>query len=382
MTVPHWLTLTHDDAARLARLAARRPAVEWFRPAKLGVMVHWTPASIPAFAPLDGDIGQVARNNPEESAVHSPYAEWYWNAMRIPGSPTALHHAAVHGDKPYEAFVEQFLDIAETVDVTAWVEAAVCAGARYVVLVTKHHDGVLLWPSEHPNPFHTRWGTRRDLVGDFVNAARARGLRVGLYYSGGLDWTFEPGPSRNLLETLATVPTSDAYADYVLAHYRELVARYEPDYLWNDIAMPRLTGLLEFYEDYYARCPDGLINDRWLPMTELRAALATEPTLLAELVAEVRRDMRAPVPVHSDVATPEYATTQSDERWESVRGAGLSFGFNAGEDEGHILTFEKLTQLLSDTNAGGGNLLLNLAVRSDGSVCPRQAAAAAGVRPA
>src|SRR3546814_20730627 len=61
------------------------------------------------------------------------------------------------------------------------------AGARYVVLVTKHHDGVLLGPSDTPNPHKERWASERDLVGDLAGAVRERGMRFGTYYSGGLD---------------------------------------------------------------------------------------------------------------------------------------------------------------------------------------------------
>ena len=69
------------------------------------------------------------------------------------------------------------------------------------MLVTKHHDGFLLWPSAHPNPFKDGWHSERDLVGELGEAVRARGLTYGLYYSGGLDWTF--GGLRHRLDALA-----------------------------------------------------------------------------------------------------------------------------------------------------------------------------------
>ena len=71
-----------------------------------------------------------------------------------------------------------------------WADLFARAGARYVVLVTKHHDGVLLWPSAHRNPHKQGWQSERDIVGELAAAVRDRGMRFGTYYSGGLDWTF------------------------------------------------------------------------------------------------------------------------------------------------------------------------------------------------
>jgi len=65
-----------------------------------------------------------------------------------------------------------------------WADLFCRVGARYVVLTTKHHDGFLLWPSEHPNPFHDRHHAERDLVGELTDAVRERGMKMGLYYSG------------------------------------------------------------------------------------------------------------------------------------------------------------------------------------------------------
>src|SRR5581483_563808 len=103
------------------------------------------------------------------------------------------HHHATYGDLPYDAFVAEFLAGHRGWDPDAWADLFRAAGARYVVLVTKHHDGVLLWPSAHRNPHKRDWQASRDIVGELAAAVRARGMRFGTYYSGGLDWTF---PSR------------------------------------------------------------------------------------------------------------------------------------------------------------------------------------------
>ncbi len=73
------------------------------------------------------------------------------------------------------------------------------AGAKYVVLTTKHHEGFTLWPSTTPNPNPTlpqnARHAERDIVGDLTKAVTADGMKMGLYYSGGYDWTFNRGRS-------------------------------------------------------------------------------------------------------------------------------------------------------------------------------------------
>ena len=91
-------------------------------------------------------------------------------------------------------------------------------------------------------------------------------MRFGVYYSGGLDWTFEPHPIVGMADGLAAVPLDPAYERYCDAHYRELVARYQPSVLWNDISYPPHGGALwKLMADYYDAVPEGVVNDRFLP---------------------------------------------------------------------------------------------------------------------
>ncbi len=77
---------------------------DWWRDAKLGIFVHWTPASVPGFAPTTDEIGELLATGDPRALAHSPYSEWYENSMRFPDSPVARHHAEVYGDRPYRDF--------------------------------------------------------------------------------------------------------------------------------------------------------------------------------------------------------------------------------------------------------------------------------------
>jgi alpha-L-fucosidase len=333
----------------------RHSAPPWFDDAKLGIFIHWGLYSVPAWAPVRADPG-VHADAGAMARGENAYAEWYENSARIPGSPTARHHAETYGDAPYADFREPFEAMLTTWDPAPWAELFEAAGAGYVVLTTKHHDGYLLWPSDHPNPHRDGWQAGRDVVGDLGEAVRARGLRYGLYYSGGLDWTFDATPIDSVAAMVAAMPSDDAYAEYVDAHFRELVRRYRPSVLWNDIGMPRDEGLPELLVDYLTAVPDGAVNDRFLTPAGRRAP-------------------RAERHVRSDFATPEYASFDAPKRfkWETCRGIGASFGFNREEEDRHHLPVDELVRSFVDIVAKGGNLLLNVGPTGDGDIPELQA---------
>jgi len=364
------------------RSLAAHPVPSWYEDAKLGIFVHWSLSCVPAWAPRAGSLAELLRDRYRELQRYTPYAEWYWNALRIPGSPTARHHAEVWGDAPYQAFRARFQETLARWDPAPWADLFAASGARYVVHVTKHHDGFLLWPSRHPNPREPEWQARRDAVGDLAAAVRARGLRFGVYYSGGLDWTFEPRPILGVADGLAALPLDPGYERYVDAHYRELIDRYRPSVLWNDIAYPPHRGALwRLFADYYDEVGEGVVNDRFLPGPAwLVHALRARPVAqLADLAGAwlARRPgftFVPPRPPHCDFRTPEYATFAEAKvkKWEATRGIGHSFGHNRNEPDEDLIEPGELVRSFADVVAKNGNLLLNVGPTVDGEIQPRE----------
>ena len=325
----------------------QRALPTWFDDAKLGIFVHWTAASVPAFAPVTDDpFSLAAVHGWEHAMAWSPYVEWYQNSLAIEGSPVWEHHKAIYGDLPYDAFVAHFLAGLSGWDPSPWAELFAAAGAKYVVLVTKHHDGALLWPSAIPNPLRgAAWQSTRDVVGELAGAVRDRGLRFGTYYSGGLDWTFGGLPMTDFRRLFAAIPQGDDYVRYADAHWDELIDRYEPCVLWNDIGYPSSADIESLFERYYDRVPDGVVNNRfdWLAQSAGQR--------------------------HCDFLTPEYSTeAPAGRKWEATRGIGSSFGYNAEETDDSYLAPDALVHLFVDVVARGGNLLLNVGPNSDGVI--------------
>lgn len=361
--------------ADLAALASR-PCPDWYAKPQLGIFIHWGMFAVPAFAPAGVSIADLFRTDYDNAMAISPYAEWYWNAMHVSGSPTAKHHARTFGARTYEAFRADFEAAAQAFDAEAWADLFAASGAGYVVLVTKHHDGYCLWPSAVANPHMPDWASRRDFVGELAEAVRAKGMRFGLYYSGGLDWTFRHIPISNFGDMLACVPTGEVYRRYATAQVRELVSRYRPSVLWNDIAWPNDADLPDLFADYYATVPDGVINDRWLGATSLFEGLR-EPAareafnaMVKSRIAKAGGELDNPPPAHCDFRTVEYSTGahMGEKKWEACRGLGLAFGYNREERTDDYMTGEQLVALYRDLIARGGNLLINVGPMADGSI--------------
>jgi alpha-L-fucosidase len=327
-----------------------RPTPPWFLDAKLGIFIHWGPYSVPAWAEPTGELGAV-----EERVWfrRNSYAEWYRNTIRFEDSPARRHHRATYGDAPYDDFLDAWS--AERFDPAEWVALFARTGARYVIPTTKHHDGIALWDAPGTGSRNAvRRGPRRDLVRELADASRRQGLRFGAYYSGGLDWGVSDLPRIDTAAAVRAVrPNDAAYAAYAYTHVRDLIDRYRPDILWNDIEWPDAgkhdlsLGLAELLRHFYATVPEGLVNDRWGA-------------------------------THRDFRTSEYQAhreSESSAAWEHCRGIGLSFGYNRVEDATHMLTGDQLVRHFADVVSRGGNLLLNVGPTAEGEIPAGQRAA-------
>jgi len=356
-----------------------REAPQWFEDAKLGIFIHWGPASVPAYAagePLaSGELIDVLLGNSSRESF--PYAEWYLYALNVPGSETFKYHHAEFGSKPYTAFQPIYEQrVKESWDPQSWASLFQTVGAKYVVLVTKHHDGYTLWPSEVENPNRANWGSSQDMVGELAAAVRAKGMRFGTYYSTGLDWTFQLTAEGDLVrDVLRSAPTSESYADYVYEHMVELIDRYQPDILWADIGYPAKGRQEALFDYYFSQVPQGTVNDRWAHLDSL-STMASAPGFVELLQALGRWFMpEGGDPLQDDPARIGYKTAEYDSlpgippfAWEATRGLGSSFAHNSAETAKDMLSAHELVTFLVDTVAKNGNVLLNVGPDSYGQI--------------
>lgn len=314
----------------------------WYEDCKFGIFIHWGIYSVPAFAPRTWELGEV--DSDEQWFCNNPYAEWYYNSVNVGRGPTYEHHMNTYGREfRYEDFIPMWK--AENWNPGEWAELFQKAGAQYVVLTAKHHDGFCLYPSKHTKFHAGRMGPCRDITGDLTEAVRGAGLKMGLYYSGLIDWQFANDPIFVEGENFSNACPTFEYADYSYKQMKELVDKYRPSVLWNDIGWPKQSehAMPYLLAHYYNTVEDGVVNDRFNGL-------------------------------YHDFLTKEYQYGKADrtQKWEMCRGMGLSFGYNENEGDDQLISLPKLIRLLVATVADNGNLLLNIGPKADGTIPTEQ----------
>ncbi len=358
----------------------RHSVPQWYRDAKLGILVRWGVPSVPAYAPSEygGPLEILRSHNGRFYFQNHPDAQWYLNSLRIGDSPVHRYHRKHYGGyTAYERFARRFNEELPHWDPTRWADQFREAGARYVVMTAKHHDGFLLWPTE-VSPVSPAFVAQRDVVGELAKAVRALGMRYGVSYSGLLDWTVQTRPIRDFADVrLAKCPGD--YPDYVAAHLTELIGRTAADVLRLEGGVPR--GLARSIPRAYRETvADGVLQGSWRQSPELGRAILGSPPGRRLLSGRIRAAMLASPRAGrrpfftGDVPTVEYPApvARRTNPWEYVRGLGRSSGYNASEPAGSYLTGVDLVHLLADVVSKNGNLLLSVAPALDGSLCPEQ----------
>jgi alpha-L-fucosidase len=289
----------------------------WFESARFGMFVHWGAYSAPGWEPSWPLVGGS------------------------PAFPEGQDFTVARYDECFEQFDPPAGAPAE------WVALAQRCGMRYLVLTTKHHDGYTLFPTKHS---HRGVGTSlpgRDLVGEYVEAVRAAGLRLGFYFSLS-DWHHPDYPA-----------FTDDMRPYQFIAYR----RAEPE-RWQrfvDDQRAQLRHLLTAY---------GQVDVLWFDGGWERSAdewgSAELESMIRELQPEICINDR--LPMVAGYQTPEqvFPADRPDGPWETCMTMNRSWG-NV-PDEAHRKSAFDLVSVLTEVAARGGNLLLNVSPDGEGRI--------------
>ncbi|GAA3668413.1 alpha-L-fucosidase [Microbacterium marinilacus] len=268
----------------------------------------------------------------------------------------------------YERFAP-FFD-PDRFDAPALARAAKAAGMRYGVLTAKHHEGFAMYDTGLSD-YSITATTGRDIVREFVDAFRAEGLRVGLYFSL-IDW-HHPDFTIDYHHPLRDRPDARAlnegrdmvrYREYLHGQVREILTRYGTiDYLFYDFTY------VEPRDGWDGKGPGDWGSEALLALTR-------------ELQPDIVVNDRLWVP--GDVVTPEqYQPDAPMERdgspvmWEACQTLNGSWGYD--RDNLDVKSPDLLIRMLVDTVSKNGNLLLNIGPDGRGGIPPRDTAALAAL---
>lgn len=242
----------------------------------------------------------------------------------------------------------------ENYDPGEWARTAKQCGFRYAVLTTKHHDGYCLWDTRQTDYSSARQASGRDFVREYAQAFRAEGIGVGFYFSFAdmrVPAYFE-GPQIN--------PKGWAQMrQFIHDQLEELLTDYgEIDILWFDGVWPRSAaelGVAELVSRMRAWQPNMLINNR----LDSRNVLETTGHADGGEAAGSSLDL-------GDFGTPEHEITPQIRAWESCQTSTWRlWGYAIGAP---MRPAEEWLDMLCKCAVQGGNLLLNVGPKADGSL--------------
>lgn len=294
--------------------------MEWFRNAKFGMFIHWGPCSVG-----EKEIGWGRQGN----------RPWDINQL----GPRC-------SDPEYDNYYMKFNP--EKYDADAWVRFAKESGMKYMVLVTKHHDGFSMFDTKRSdyNIMHSPYG--RDIVRPFVEACHRYGMRAGLYYST-RDW-YHPD---------YLVGDNTTYDEWYRGQVEELLSNYgKVDIMWFDHVGGRDWSKWKFdklFNMMYENQPELLVNNRSAKF----CGPATDDDKGAES-PEIEKMTKG------DYYTPEgkIGAMDIEHDWESCIHVGTGWSYRG---ENGFKGPDDCIKMLVSCVTGGGNLLLNFGPRPDGS---------------
>src|SRR5579863_8625957 len=284
-------------AVQVAKAAAgdadHERRMKWWHEARFGMFIHW------------GLYSNLGRH------------EW---AMENEAIPVAEYQQLAKTFKPQPNAAR------------AWAKLARQAGQKYMVMTTKHHEGFCMFDTKLTNYSAPKQGPGRDLVAEYVEAARAEGRRVGFYYSL-MDWHHPDGAACATDEQARR-----RFVDYIHGQIHELLSNYgKIDVLWYDVAWPLDVA--------------GWESEK---MNEMVFGLQPE------IIVNNRNNL------DGDFATPEQRIFAQRRAWESCMTMNESWGYHKADDDWK--SPKTIVRDLIECSRDGGNYLLNIGPRPDGSI--------------
>lgn len=300
---------------------------QWWREARFGMFIHFGAYAVPA------------------------RGEWVKSVEEL-------------SNDDYQQYVENFKPV--DYDPKRWAKLAKEAGMKYVVMTAKHHDGFCLFDSKHTNYKVSTYMPDRDLVREYLDAFRAEGLKVGLYYSL-IDWHHPDYPhyGDNFHPMRANKAWKnkkhdwDNYLTYMHNQVDELVSNYgKLDIMWFDFSYGEMN------------------SKKWQADKLIAMVRQKQPDIILDNRLDLHKGVEGGVRqfTYGDFATPEQGIPEEaiwDQYgnllpWETCLTLNNNWGYSSFDDEWK--SPEMVVHALVNCVSKGGNLLLNVGPDARGRI--------------
>lgn len=288
---------------------------KWFNEVRFGMIIHWGLYSI---------LGR---------------GEWVMYFERIP-------------KEEYAKLADKFNPTKFNAD--SWVRLAKSAGMKKMVFTTRHHDGFCLFDSKVSDFTSVKTAAKRDFVAEYVSACRKYGMKIGFYYSL-LDWRFPGyhlGPEKGPKNFNEMVEQAHAQVKELMTNYGKI------DYLVYDGDW--IPGV-KFTREWMVGQGEQPETAKYWRSVELNS-------MVRKLQPDIFINNRSGL--NEDVDTPEQAITPSKpgRLWESSMTIGDLCAWGYVKNDRNLKTTLQLIEYLVSTASAGGNYLLNVGPKPDGTI--------------
>jgi len=287
--------LDNSPSPTAEEVADRARRMKWWREAKFGMFIHW--------------------------GLYSLHGRRVW-AMDMEGIP----------NEEWEQLATRF--VPQPHPARTWAKLAKQTGQKYMVMCTKQHPGFCMFDTKLTNYCAPKQACGRDLVREYVDAVRAEGLRVGLYYSL-MDWHHPDG-----IRCTSDEAARQRFVSYIHGQIRELLTNYgKIDILWYDMAWP-------------------LDGKGWESEKMNQMVFSLQP----DIIVNNRNDLPG------DFSTPEQqiVAAKDGRAWETCDTMNDSWGYFKADD--NWKSPKTIVRNLITCAGHEGNYLLNIGPKADGSV--------------
>ncbi len=355
------------------------PTPRWFTDAKFGIFIHWGVYAVPAFHEWYVEFMSPKSTwgnrplGPPYTALQGDLTDSIFKLETdgYRGEANRYHREKYGADFEYDDFIPMFK--AENYDPSAWADIFMKSGAKYVVLTAKHGEEFALWPTKFTKRNAMEMGPHRDLAGDLLKEVRSRGLKMGFYHNTTYSFWDKRYPDKEWVE-------------YMNNSIKELVDLYQPDILWGDVVVSPYMDekgnplpsdhwnskevISYFYN--HSKNPDEVVtNDRW-GLDTASSAINSKRSISQSLWSQYAREWKAENgALLGDFQTPERRniTRIYNIPWETCDALDpTSWGYNSRTTDDKYMTTNELVDYLADIVSKGGNLLINIGPKADGTI--------------
>ncbi len=340
ITLSSCMSMVAAEGVPASALENREERMEWWRDAKFGMFVHYG-----LYSGLSGEF---------EGKKVSGAAEWI---QQYTGAETDQYFKAAYPKFTYKPGMA-----------TKWVELAKEAGCGYIVMTTRHHEGFNLYDTRGISSLNSVEKYGVDIVKEFAKATKELGLKTGYYFSL-IDWNhpdYDPTgsaisyPSGNLeaqKQGRRQFGNHERYKEHLFELFDRLVSKYPVDIIWWDYSTipfqgDKAWGATHLMETLFKNHPMAIQNNR-----------------LYCLGNSMKVDGFKVTPTYmGDFSTPEhYIPAQGiDGDWEVGNTLNGTWGYSSHNHNWR--TGKQVTRELIDIVSRGGNYLLNIGPKADGSI--------------